>query len=414
MSLEPETSSSYLDRFVKTSLARAAGAMVVAIGLLPSFVDVPVLSRWQGWALMLVLAAFLVCGALTCSARLTWSVAIGAAAAATAGLVFLPPPDLTGKPEAAADGGKRKPQQTVRPRPRVVSRAVGLDPVATTFAFGRRWVLRSDGEVLGMNPDGSAPISFSVNGPAMGLVECAGALVISYGNGYVGRYSPTTYQRLAHYRYGYGSGQVVCGGGFVWVHKPAKGTIVQLDARTLELVVEIPVSEEATWIAYGMGAIWATDAAHRTVVGVDVRHHQLLGPFVVMADPQEIVVAAGYVWVLHPQQSCLLRLDIHRRREVGPGIALGSVPSRMRLRDGVIRVTDYSDDTVLEIDTDTLEHGRPMRIPDAGRLTDVDEHRGTLVLLDRGKGNLLTADPQGQAALRGASNRMHRTAECPK
>jgi hypothetical protein len=413
---KPQPPSSYLDHISKTSIARAIGAMVVAMGLLPSFVDFPVLSRWDGWAMMFVLSAFLVCGSLTSSGRTTWSVAVVAAAAAIGILVFVPLPDLSHKPEGMADQKKPDQKQTkkLKERPRVSLRSIGLDPIATIFAFERRWVLRSAGEVLGMNPDGSGLVSFSVNGPATAIVACAGALVISYGNGYVGRFSPTTHRRLAHYRYGYGPSPVVCGGGYVWLHKPASGTIVQLNARTLKLVIAIPVAEEAMSIAYGMGAIWVVDAVHRTVVGVDERHHQLLGPFAVMADPDQIVVAAGYLWVLHPQQSRLLRVDVHRGWEVGPGIALGSLPSQMRLRNGAIFVTDYGDDTVTEIDVETLRTSRPLRIPDAGRLVDVDERRGSLIVLDQAKGNLLTVDPAAQAALRSdADVRTQGSVRCP-
>jgi hypothetical protein len=399
-------------------LARALGAMVVAMGLLPNFVDFPLVSRWDGWAIVFVIAAFLVSGVKTRSGFVAWLVAAAAAVAAALVLAFVPLPDVSGRPDAAGAQKEQKQgaqMQTRNDLPNVLSRAVGLDPVATIFAFGRRWVLRSDGEVLGMNPDGSGAVSFSVNGPATAIVACAGALVISYGNGYVGRFSPTTLRRLAHYHYGYGSGQLVCGGGYVWIHKPGRGTIVQLGGRHLELVVETPVAEEATSIAYGMGAIWVADPARGNVVGVDARHHQLLGPFSVMADGDRILVAAPYLWVLHPQQSCLLRLDVRRGREIGPGIALGTFPSQMRLRDGAIFLTDYSDDTVIEVDTETLRASRPMRIPDSGRLTDVDERRGDLVLLDRAKGNLLTVEPVAQAGLRKVTNvGTQRSADCPR
>jgi hypothetical protein len=267
-----------------------------------------------------------------------------------------------------------------------------------------------------MNPDGSGPFPFPVNGPATAIVACAGALVISYGNGYVGRFSPTTRRRLAHYRYGYRSGpaQLVCGGGYVWIHEPGSG-IVQLDDHDLDLVVETPVGEDATSMAFGMGAIWLADPAHDRIVGVDVRHHQLEGPFAVMAHGEQIVVAAPYLWVLHPQQSCLLRLDVGLGREIEPGIALGRVPRQMRLRDGAIFVTDYSDDTVIEVATDTGRASRALRIPDAGRLTDVDERRGLLVLLDSEQGKLLTVQPAAQEALRDASPvRTQRSADCPR
>lgn len=416
--VEPkELATSYLDHVRKTSFARALGVMVVAIGVLPNYVDFPVMSRWDGWAIVLVLVAFLVSGGLTSSGRVAWSFTIAAALAATAVLVFVPLPDDSGKPSAAADHNARKHRM---PKPRgkelagVVSRAVGLDPVATIFAFGRRWVLRSQGEVLAMNPDGSDLVSFSVNGPATAIIACAGALVISYANGYVGRFSPTTHRRLAHYHYGYGSGQIVCGGGYVWADKPGRGTIVQLDAHHLRLVLEVPVYEEASSIAYGMGAIWVADAERGRIVGVDVHNHQLLGPFAVMADADQIIADAGYLWVLHPQQSCLLRLDVHLGREVGPGIALGTLPSRMRLRDGAIFLTDYSDDTVIQVDTETLRTvGRPLQIPAAGRLTDIDERRGDLVLLDRGKGSLLTLDAAAQSLLQKASQvRTQRSQDC--
>lgn len=393
-----------LERVRRSPLAHAVGGLIVLVGLLPSFVDFPVVSRWDGWAVIAVAAAFLLTAALTTSVRVVALSTAVTTTAAVLALVFAPLPDFSGD---GTSGASPRPS-----RGAVTVTRVGSQPLAMASASGRSWVLHRDGTVIGVGAQ-LPQVTFRVPGPAAGIAVCAEALVITYGRGYVGRFSLRTHRRLAHYRYGYGSNAVACGGGFIWLIKQL-GSIVQLDERRLTLVDEFPVGGELSSVAYANGAVWASDIDGDRVVGVEAGpRHRLLGPLAVMPDAQQLVASEGRIWVLHRQQSCLLRLDIARGTEAGPGIALGTYPSAMRAVDDIMYIVDYSDRTVARIDlTSGQPIGRPIRIPSATRLVDVDERGGRVALVDRAAGSLITLNRHAWTTLTHLPSKSARSKGC--
>jgi hypothetical protein len=239
----------------------AAGLVVAAIALVPNVLDVPFVSRAEVWGAVIVFGVHVVAASLTRSRAVLACTTVAAAAIVGVLLLEVHLPDESGKPAAAGTvpAARRPP-----PQPRVIP--VGSRPLATLRAFGRRWVLHRSGTIDGLSDDGTIALVHHVPGPAAGFAACGGALVVTHGHVRVTRVSPVSGRTLTDYRFGSIAGDVVCEGGFVWVTKPDRGSVVKLDARTLAYVDEFPVAREVTSITYGRGDLgtrWGTATGRR-------------------------------------------------------------------------------------------------------------------------------------------------------
>ena len=107
-------------------------------------------------------------------------------------------PNKSGKPDAHGEIMHPRP-----PPPRPTRTLVGSDPIATLRAFGKRWVLDSDGSIDGFGDDGTPEVRYGVKGPASAMIACGDALVVTHEHGRVARVSPTSGTLLSDYRYGW-------------------------------------------------------------------------------------------------------------------------------------------------------------------------------------------------------------------
>lgn len=386
------------------------GLAATAVAVAPNLVNVPIINRYEVWGAVVIFIAAVFTASLTDSRRVLAGVAVAGVLVFVAGELALRD-HLGGLHEEA--NAAEWPVLMPPPASRRTETTVGPDPIATIRAFRRRWVLHTDGTIDGLNADGTIAVTYRVDGPAVAIAACGHTLIVTHARGKVARVSPTSGKVLTDYPYSSRPSDVVCGGGFVWVSKPDRGSVVQLRERTLGYVDEFPLVVNATSIAYGAGAIWVLDGPHRQVVGVIAATKEKVGPYAIMGDGQQILFADDYVWVLHREQSCLKRLDFRRGEEIGPGVPLGNYPYRMRHRDGIIYVADYADATILEIDAGTVRpSGKPILFGKPGRLTDADEHGGRLVGIDTARNRVVIMGEVDRARQR-AKWLYAATPECP-
>jgi hypothetical protein len=406
--------SGVLGRLQTKRIWLALGFFAGGVSWFSNFVDFPSVTRWMAWAALSVIAVCVFAGVYLDSWRIFLAITVGWTAFAF--FVAMSLPDLSDEPQAQATSVEGNMPSRPKPGPPwPITAPVANSPQAMVFGFGRWWVLHRDGKVLGLDGQGQQRFAFEVPGPATGIAVCDGALLIVYGHGWIGRFSPQTGKRLAHYHFGSRSDSVICGGDSAWVDKPEARSVVRMDANTLKLDEELPIGEQLSAIAYGDNVVWAIGAETSTLRGIDADTRQLIGPFPVMDDAVLLNFAGGQLWIVHDAQSCLMRFDLARRREIGPGIPLGQLPRAMAARDGILYIVDYIDGSLRQVDAESGEVVVPPAVLGLGlRLVGVDGRAGRVVAIDQASDAAVVLQPQALRAMAGASKpRTRRSRSCP-
>ena len=401
-----------LDDVRKGRIWTILALLAAGVGVAADFTAITGLTRWWAWALIGVVAVFLLAGSLSRS----WStVAIATATAALiVGMVAVHLPDESGDEDVAAE--VRKKEKSTNPAPEPLRRAINEQARAVVHDDGRWFLLDERGEVSVRDDEGKERFDFEVPAPAHDLIVCEDGLIVTYRDGWIGRYSLKTGDQLAHYEYGYGPGPLACGDRAVWVAKAKRGVVVRLDARTLALEWQLRVANAIVGIAYGDDVIWSADPDDDEVIGLNADTGEFITSFGVMDDLAALVFAERRLWAMHAEQSCLMRIDPALEAEVGPGIALGPLPRSVVVHDGVLYVIDYTDGSLRQIDVRTGEPvAPPVRLGEDLRLVDVAAYGGRVVSLDRAGDEAVVVSRKTLHAMEKTTKvEIRRSADCPK
>jgi hypothetical protein len=383
-----------IDRITALRWARVLAALTGVVELVANFADFAVLTRWEGFAVLAIAAAFLICASYTSSGRVVAVTTVVATAVAALIVATLPASGPVSPAPATDDSHQHQPAKRHKQRPKPKLVAIDSGAMVTRYAWGWRWVLFAGGLVRAYDDSGARKVRFSIHPAATDMIACDGALVITYGDGWVGRFDRITGKRIAHYHFGWGSHAVVCGDGSVWVSKPGAKAIVRLRSRSLTLRYELVIKIHADTLAFGNHTLWATDQDADTVIGIAASDRHVVARLVGLDDPKQVVPTAdGPPWILHGADSCLMRLDIAAQREIGPGVTLGKRTARVIVRDGLMYAIDGVDGSLRVIDTRTGKLAHPAVTLGADLdLVDLDEHAGTVHAIDV-RGKLVLARP---------------------
>jgi outer membrane protein assembly factor BamB len=401
-------------------LALEAGA----VQIVSTFADFPVVTRWWAWGVLLVVMTFVAAGVYVESFKRVLGVT--GLAALVAATVAVHMPDQNGRNTAKGHVGPAitttttttTASQSAEPQqPEPLLSTLAEKPLAVEHGFGRWWVLHRSGLVEALDDDGKIRFAFSVGHLASGIAVCGGALVVAYGKGWVGRFSPNDGTRLSHYHFGDSSDQAVCGrDDRVFVDKQEDGWLVALDAHDLTLLYQVPVGGPVLALAYGGGKVWvAAEGEVDTIVGFVAKDHEVVARVPVMDDVSSLDYTGGRLWVTHAAQSCLMHLDLSLGREVGPGLPLGSLPGATVAHDGSIYVVDAADGSLRVFDASEAQRvGPAVRLGEGLRLDAVDVDDGRIVAIDasRPQALVLTAAARADLSAR-AAVATRRSPSCP-
>jgi DNA-binding beta-propeller fold protein YncE len=157
--------------------------------------------------------------------------------------------------------------------------------------------------------------------------------------------------------------QVVVRGSEVWALEQQPGTLLRLDAKTLEQASALRLSPGRTLgMASGGGYLWVTAADAGEVLRIDPETHAIKRAHV-GGLPIGVAFAGGNVWVADSDGGKVVRLDPQSLRQVGESIRAGTKPSSLIAAGGSVLVTDGHDGTVLRIDAHSGKRvGLPIRI----------------------------------------------------
>ena len=111
-------------------------------------------------------------------------------------------------------------------------------------------------------------------------------------------------------------------------------SLALVDAKSNDVVADVPVGRDPTRVAYGQGAFWVVSPEAAVVVRVDAKT-KAATRFRIGEHPFDVAVGAGALWVPDHDGQRLLRFDLesHKIREtqrfglpaISAGVGLGSV-----------------------------------------------------------------------------------------
>jgi streptogramin lyase len=135
-------------------------------------------------------------------------------------------------------------------------------------------------------------------------------------------------------------------------------SLALIDAKSDEVIADVPVSRNSTRVAYGRGAFWVVSPDSGIVVRVAVAT-KAATRLHIGKDPYDVAIGAGALWVPDHDGQRLLRFDLdnHAIRETGnlglPAISVG-------FGFGSVWLV-VADGTLLRIDPRTLRVSRSIR-----------------------------------------------------
>ncbi len=174
---------------------------------------------------------------------------------------------------------------------------------------------------------------------------------------------------LARRSFPFGPGELVWGGGALWLghfQRNAPSAVHRLDPETLQPIGDpFPISDHmSVGLAYGDGMLWATASDDGELVRIDPATGETarvkVGRF-----PVGIALAGGSVWVANRESGTVSRVDPKTMQTIGDPIDTGGNSTWIAAAAGSVWVASQDGGTVTRIDASTGEKiGSPIRIAD--------------------------------------------------
>jgi hypothetical protein len=364
------------------------------VTLLPNFIAVPLINRYEVWAVFAGLIIFACIEHFTTGVR---SAALAAVICLIPVVVVLVVRSSNGHdPNAGASSNPPALLNTIE-----VSRA----PSLIVRAFGFWYVLHPNtARIDRLDDDNELNASFKhLTGPARDMIACGNAIYVTHMRGKiarVARVNPISGAVERDYPYGRGLGDLACGRGAVWVSDPKAQAVFRLRHRNLAYLLGVTLDSRATSLAYGRGVLWILEGTEDELIGVSDRDRRR-GPYAVAPGAVQILYLRPYVWILHAARACVEKFDLGQEAEVPPGVPIGPTPGRMSASDGRIYVPSLAAGSVVTIDGISREAAGPPIVlgPRHKRLTDVGEFDRLLVLVDGNRNESILLTQQAQTKL---------------
>jgi virginiamycin B lyase len=147
---------------------------------------------------------------------------------------------------------------------------------------------------------------------------------------------------------------LAAGFGAIWVPSCGAHTLVRVDPKSGEIVVQIPVgpADSEGGITTGDGSVWIVTSKEGLLVRVDPRTNQAVAKIVIPSGSYVPAFAEGSVWITSTEHNLLTRLDAHSN-EVVASIPLGPRPRFLTVGAGSVWTLNQGDGTISRVDMKT-------------------------------------------------------------
>ena len=156
------------------------------------------------------------------------------------------------------------------------------------------------------------------------------------------------------------SGQVATGEGAVWVANE-EGTVSRVDAATRRVVQRITVGRDPAGVAAGHGAVWVANSGDRSVSWINPSTNTVVKRVPVGNGPTGIALGDGAVWVANSLDNSVSRIDADTGKVVAT-IGVGGTPSGVAAGLGAVWVSNATDGTVSRISPSSNTVVRPIPV----------------------------------------------------
>jgi YVTN family beta-propeller protein len=183
----------------------------------------------------------------------------------------------------------------------------------------------------------------------------------------VGVIDAKTNEIVAEVPVGIRPGPVAVGGGSVWVGNLDDRTLTRIDARTRTNAGTISLDNQTpTGVAFGEGAVWVAHGFLGKLSRVDLQFRRVTKTLDVAGPSAQgaVAVGGGSVWAVYGE-STLARIDPSSLRSLGRGFA-GANPAGIVFANGAVWVANGGDQTVYRFNPGTFEEG-PLRTISVGQ-----------------------------------------------
>ncbi len=255
------------------------------------------------------------------------------------------------------------------PRVRVPGVTLPTSPHSMVVGQGGVWTVRfrflfhvdpSRSEVRTRITLETRGLPFSAN-----LAEGSDKIWFAYDNGLIEVNPATDEQRpvIPFSPGGYGSSDVVTGGGFVWFGT-SSGRLVRFDPATARDRTRTGL-DPIDAIAFGHGSVWTVDTVAGTVGRYDPETMRLVAEIDMPTAPAYLVSGDVAVWALSLSVGTLSQID-PATNDVRYQVPVGADPSGFAVGSGAVWVGDEDGDHPTRRRADPRGHGDPVRRRDQG------------------------------------------------
>jgi streptogramin lyase len=170
-------------------------------------------------------------------------------------------------------------------------------------------------------------------------------------------------------------------------------SLALVDARSNEVIADVPVGRDPTRVAYGQGAFWVVSPDVGIVVRVDAKTKEAVH-FRIGEEPFDAAVGAGALWVPDHDGQRLLRFDLRSHKiRATHGFGLPAISVGVGFGSVWVAVADGS---LLRIDPRTLRTNATIR--DATTTIEGSEpklafDRGSVWISSPAESNVARVDP---------------------
>jgi streptogramin lyase len=170
-------------------------------------------------------------------------------------------------------------------------------------------------------------------------------------------------------------------------------SLALVDARSNEVIADVPVGRDPTRVAFGQGAFWVVSPDAGSVLRVDAKKKAALR-FRIGEEPFDVAVGAGALWVPDHDGQRLLRFDLRSHKIRGTrGFGLPAISVGVGFGSIWVAVADGS---LLRIDPRTLRTKATIR--DATTTIEGSEpklafDRGSVWISSPAESNVARIDP---------------------
>jgi len=200
------------------------------------------------------------------------------------------------------------------------------------------------GKVLATIPVGNGPRQITAG---------AGAIWVSnFDDGTVSKIDPRLNQVVTTVKIGEHAKGLVIEDGILWV--ATNTSIVRVDLTSNQLVGKPINMENIQGIDFGGGAVWAADLQAAVLNRIDARTSQVVAQIPVSRRPSVVLVRKEIVWVTNYSDHTVSRIDTHTNKVIGKPIRVGIGPVFFAFGDHTLWVASRCSESLSRINVEAL------------------------------------------------------------